>query len=99
MSAAEVFFVYILTNAHHNVFYIGVTNDLARRIFEHKNKLLKGFSFKYNADKLVYYEMFGSIELAILQEKRMKRWTRPIKCDAINKMNPEWKDLYETLAA
>ncbi len=97
--SAEIFFVYILTNAHHNVFYVGVTNDLLRRIYEHKNKLIKGFSNKYNVDKLVCYEMFGSIELAILQEKRVKRWTRPIKCDAINRINPEWKDLYETLAA
>jgi putative endonuclease len=94
---AEIFFVYILSNAHRNVFYVGLTNDLIRRIYEHKNKLVKGFSYKYNVDSLVYYEMFGSIELAILQEKRVKRWTRPIKCDAINRMNPEWKDLYLAL--
>lgn len=92
---AEIFYVYILTNAHHNVFYVGVTNDLMRRVYEHKNKLVKGFSFKYNVDKLVYYEEFGSIELAILHEKRVKRWARPIKCEAIHRLNPEWKDLYE----
>lgn len=91
---AEIFFVYILTNTHHNVFYVGVTNDLIRRVYEHKNKLLRGFSYRYNVDKLVYYEAFGSIELAILHEKRIKRWARPIKCDAILRFNPEWKDLY-----
>ncbi|MDX2095919.1 MAG: GIY-YIG nuclease family protein [Alphaproteobacteria bacterium] len=94
---AEVFFVYILTNAPRNVFYVGVTNDLMRRVFEHKNKLVKGFSYRYNVDALVYYEMFGSVELAILHEKRVKRWARPIKCDAIQRMNPEWKDLYDDL--
>ena len=52
---AETFFVYILSNAHHNVFYIGVTNDLIRRVYEHKNKLIKGFSYRYNVDKLLYY--------------------------------------------
>jgi putative endonuclease len=94
---SAVFFVYILTNAHRNVFYVGVTNDLIRRVFEHKNKLVKGFSYKYNVDSLVYYEAFGSIELAILHEKRIKRWARPIKCNAINRMNPEWQDLYQAL--
>jgi putative endonuclease len=96
---AEIFFVYILTNAHRNVFYVGVTNDILRRVYEHKNKLIKGFSYKYNVDSLVYFEMFGSIELAILQEKRIKRWARPIKCDAIERMNPDWKDLYLELTA
>ncbi len=94
---SEAFFVYILTNTHCNVFYVGVTNDLIRRVFEHKNKLVKGFSYRYNVDKLVYYEIFGSIELAILHEKRVKRWARPIKCDAIARINPEWKDLYSKL--
>lgn len=96
---AEMFFVYILTNAHHNVFYIGVTNDLVRRTYEHKNKLVKGFSYKYNIDKLVYYECFGSIELAILREKLIKKWRRDIKCEAINAMNPDWHDMVEVLVA
>lgn len=95
---AEVFYVYILTNLHHSVFYVGVTNDLMRRVYEHKNKLVKGFSYKYNVDKLVYYECFESIELAILKEKLVKRWARPIKCEAIARMNPERHDLYTTLA-
>jgi putative endonuclease len=96
---AEVFFVYILANAHHNTFYTGVTNDLIRRVFEHKNKLLKGFSYRYNIDKLVYYEMFGSVELAIQKEKLIKKWRREIKCEAINQMNPGWRDLYEALVS
>ena len=96
---AEIFYVYILGNLHHNVFYVGVTNDLIRRVWEHKNKLIKGFSYRYNVDKLLYYDCFGSIELAILQEKRIKRWARPIKCEAISRMNPEWIDLYTNLSA
>ncbi len=92
---AELFYVYILSNAHHNVFYIGVTNDLMRRVYEHKNKLIKGFSYKYNVDKLLYYEVTPNIEAAILREKQIKRWRREIKCDAIGRLNPEWTDLYE----
>ena len=95
----EVFYVYILSNAHQNVFYIGVTNDLVRRVYEHKNKLIKGFSYRYNVDKLLYYECFGSIELAILREKLVKRWSRPIKCEAITRMNSKWDDLYDALVA
>ena len=94
---AEMFFVYILSNAHHNVFYTGVTNDLIRRVYEHKNKLIKGFSYRYNVDKLIYYECFSSIELAIQREKSVKRWGRPIKCDAISRMNSDWRDLYHEL--
>lgn len=96
---SEVFYVYILTNLHHTVFYVGVTNDLIRRVYEHKNKLIKGFTYKYNADKLIYYECFESIDCAIAREKLMKRWARPIKCEAIGRMNPEWNDLYTMLAA
>ncbi len=94
---SEQFYVYILTNTHHTVFYTGVTNNLMRRIYEHKNKLIKGFTSKYNADKLIYFETTDSVEAAIIHEKRVKRWARPIKCDAISRMNPDWKDLYFTL--
>ena len=93
-----LFYVYILCNAHHNVFYTGVTNDLLRRTYEHRNKLIKGFSYQYNINKLIYYETFGSIELAIQREKLIKRWSRPIKCEAITTMNPNWNDLYLELA-
>jgi len=94
---AELFYVYILSNAHHNVFYIGVTNDLIRCVFQHKNKLIKGFSYKYNVDKLLYYEATPNIEAAILREKQIKRWRREIKCDAIGRLNLEWVDLYDML--
>jgi putative endonuclease len=96
---AELFYVYILSNAHHTVFYIGATNDLIRRVYEHKNKLLKGFSYRYNVDKLLYYETTANVEAAILREKQVKRWRREIKCDAISRLNPEWVDLYKVLVA
>ncbi len=85
--------VYIITNKYNTVLYIGVTNNLERRIVEHKNKLVKGFSSKYNLDKLVYFESFNSIEDAIINEKRLKGWTRKRKIELIESVNPEWKSL------
>src|SRR5262249_28538 len=85
-------YVYILTNAWHTVFYTGVTNDLIRRVFEHKMKLVKGFTEKYNLHKLVYFEETDSIDAAIHREKLIKKWKRAFKFDAINRMNPHWKD-------
>ena len=90
-------FIYILTNNHHTTLYIGVTNDLIRRTYEHKNKLVKGFSFKYNLSKLVYYEIFSDIEFAILREKCLKGSSRRKKFDLIDKFNPSWEDLYEKI--
>lgn len=87
-------FVYILTNFEESTFYIGVTNNLVRRIFEHREKLVDGFSKKYNLTKLVYYEIFSDIDEAIFREKRLKGSSRQRKIDLINKFNPEWKDLY-----
>ena len=75
--------------------YIGVTNDLIRRIYEHKNKILKGFTSKYNVEKLVYYECFEDELLAIQREKNLKNWHKEWKENLIRQMNPEWKDLYE----
>ncbi len=75
--------------------YTGVTNNLERRIFEHKNKTIKGFSSQYELNKLVYYEVYGDIEMAISREKQIKRWSRAKKNDRVNDMNPEWKDLSE----
>ena len=91
---SEQYAVYIITNPHHNVLYIGVTNDLKRRIFEHREKLIGGFSKKYNISKLVYYEQSGSIEAAIAREKQIKGGSRQKKLDLINGFNPAWKDLY-----
>jgi len=88
----------LLTNKYNTVLYIGVTSDLFTRIPEHKSKVYKtAFSAKYNCDKLVYYETFGRIEDAIAREKQLKKWNRAWKNGLINKMNPEWKDLFETL--
>jgi len=87
------YFVYILTNKRNTVLYTGVTNDLFRRINEHKAKQIKGFTKKYNADKLVYYEVFESIEQAILREKQIKAGSRKKKTDLIQRDNPEFNDL------
>lgn len=78
--------------------YIGVTNDLIRRVWEHKEKLVKGFTQKYDLHMLVYYEVHDSIEAAIVREKQMKEWKRNWKLRQIMDMNPEWKDLYEEIA-
>ena len=85
--------VYIMTNPHHTVLYIGVTNDLERRVYEHKNKVLKGFSAKYNTTKLVYFEAGGDAHGAIEREKQLKNYSRKRKEELISKANPEWRDL------
>lgn len=90
-------FIYILTNNHHTTLYTGVTNDLVRRVYEHKNKLVKSFSSKYNLSKLVYYEVFWDIEQAILREKQLKGGSRQRKIDLIDKFNPDWEDLFEKI--
>lgn len=75
--------------------YIGVTNNLERRIYEHKNKLVRGFSSKYNCNKLLYYEEFDDVSLAITREKQLKNWSRDKKIKLIEKENPGWRDLSE----
>jgi putative endonuclease len=87
------YFVYMLTNTHNNVLYTGVTNNLERRIYEHKNKIIKGFSDKYNLSKLVYCEETGDVNAAIAREKQIKGWVRAKKNALINEMNPDWHDL------
>src|ERR1700739_766888 len=88
--------VYILTNKNHRVIYTGVTSDLKKRMYEHKNKIfLDSFTAKYQLDKLVYYEGFHLIEEAIGREKQIKAGSRQQKIDLIDSFNPEWKDLYE----
>lgn len=79
-----------LANKHNNVLYTGVTGDLIRRIYEHKSKLVKGFTQKYNVDRLVYYEACENIIVAIEREKQIKGWSRKKKDDLINALNPEW---------
>src|SRR3989339_2118357 len=90
----HVYYVYILTNTHHNVLYTGVTNDLERRCYEHKQKKIKGFTQKYNVDKLIYFEKFDFIDLAIAREKQIKGYSRIKKINLIGQFNKEWKDLF-----
>jgi len=82
-----------MTNEGNRVLYTGVTNDLQRRVYEHKNKLVKGFTKKYNVVKLIFYEVCDEIESAILREKQIKGWLRAKKIALIESMNPEWRDL------
>ena len=88
-----MYFVYILSNWNDSVLYIGVTGNLPRRLYEHRNHLVDGFSNKYNTEKLVYFEETTDVYSAISREKQLKGWTRKKKNDLIAKMNPEWKDL------
>ncbi len=91
------YYVYIITNKGNTVLYTGLTNNLTRRMYEHKNKLISGFSKKYNVNKLVYYCHTTSIESAILEEKKIKAGNRKKKIERVEKMNPEWKDLSDDL--
>jgi len=93
----EHYYVYIMTNKYNTVLYTGVTNDLIRRVYEHKNKLVEGFTAKYNLTKLVYYEIFNDVKEAINREKQIKGWKREKKENLINAFNPDWKDLYEEI--
>ncbi|MDD3594123.1 MAG: GIY-YIG nuclease family protein [Candidatus Gastranaerophilales bacterium] len=91
-------YVYILTNKYNKVFYIGVTSDLVKRIWEHKNKVAEGgFSKQYNLNKLIYYEIAGDIESAIAREKQLKRWHRQWKINLIKDFNSTFEDLYEKI--
>ena len=92
------YYVYILTNKMGNVLYTGVTNDLIRRVYEHKNHLDKGsFTARYNVEKLVYYEMTSDVESAIEREKQIKGWNRKRKNKLVESMNPNWNELYDSL--
>ena len=87
--------VYIMTNQRNMVLYTGVTSNIINRVTAHKNKLVEGFTSKYNMIKLVYYEEFATMPEAIAREKQIKGGSRQKKIDLINKMNPKWEDLYE----
>lgn len=91
------YFVYIMTNKNNAVLYTGVTNDLKRRVYEHREKLTEGFTKKYNVLKLVYYEVFEDVYSAISREKQIKSGSRKKKIELINSINKEWKDLYEEI--
>src|SRR5262245_15864426 len=92
------YFVYILASRRNGTLYVGVTNDLVRRLGEHKAKLVPGFTRKYGVDQLVYFEEYGSILEARAREHAMKRWRRKWKLEIIEKLNPEWRDLGNDLA-
>ncbi|GAB4127112.1 MAG: GIY-YIG nuclease family protein [Ignavibacteriales bacterium] len=91
------YFVYIMTNKNNTVLYAGVTNNLVRRVYEHKEKLIEGFTKKYNCTKLVWYEIYTDAYNAITREKQIKAGSRKKKIELINSLNPEWKDLYNEI--
>jgi putative endonuclease len=91
----KTYFVYILTNSSNKVLYTGMTNSLMRRVWEHKSRLIGGFTQKYNVDKLVYFESFSNPSEAIKREKQLKAGSRKKKIELIDKVNSEWKDLYD----
>ncbi|NDK07735.1 GIY-YIG nuclease family protein [Candidatus Gracilibacteria bacterium] len=91
------YYIYIMSNTNNTVLYIGVTNDIIRRVYEHKNKILEGFSNDYNLNKLVYYEIYNDIKIALEREKHLKKWNREWKDNLINKVNINRNDLYENL--
>ncbi len=88
-----MYYVYIITNKYNTVLYIGVTNNIERRLYEHRNMLVEGFTSKYKLTKLVYFEETNDIKDAILREKQLKGWNRTKKNMLIEKLNPEWKEL------
>jgi putative endonuclease len=97
MSKNKQYYVYLLTNQNNTVIYTGVTSNITKRIWEHKNKLVKGFTQRYNIGKLVYYEIYDDSENTIAREKQIKAGSRKSKINLINSMNPKWKDLYGSL--
>ena len=89
---------YILASRRNGTLYIGVTSDLVRRVWEHKNDLIEGFTKKYQVHQLVYFEMYGDMNAAITREKQLKKWNRAWKIELIEKTNPCWRDLWEDIA-
>jgi len=88
------YYIYILANKRNGTLYIGVTSNLVKRVYEHKNNIIEGFTKKYNIHKLVYYETTNDIESVIRREKQLKKWNRKWKINLIENSNPEWIDLY-----
>ncbi len=96
MSYEHHYYVYLLTNWNNKVMYVGMTNNLERRLFEHKTKIVDGFTKKYNVNKLVYFEETSDVHVAIAREKEIKKWRREKKNNLVISMNPQWKDLSES---
>ncbi|WP_372684012.1 GIY-YIG nuclease family protein [Desulfosarcina sp.] len=93
----QKYYAYIICNKRNGTLYIGITSDLIKRTWQHKNGLVKGFSRQYGLKTLVYFEAYQNVEKAILREKRLKKWNREWKIKLIEKANPGWKDLYQRL--
>ena len=91
------FYVYILASKRNGTLYTGITSDLVQRVWQHKNNIIEGFSQKYNVKILVFYEVHDNSESAIVREKQIKKWRRAWKLQLIEKMNPQWRDLYEEI--
>ena len=92
-----MYYVYILASKRNGTLYVGVTSNLVKRVYEHKNDLIEGFTEKYGVHRLVYYEQSEDVKSAIEREKRLKAWKRQWKLRLIEEMNPEWNDLYDLL--
>ena len=93
MPSSGKYYVYLLTNWNNHVLYVGITNNLERRVYEHKHKMIKGFTEKYNLKKLVYFEQTEDVISAITREKEIKKWRREKKNQLVNKVNAGWEDL------
>lgn len=93
----SMYYVYILASKRNGTLYVGVTSDLLKRVYEHKNNLVEGFTQKYNVHTLVYFEQSIDVAAAIKREKQLKKWKRAWKVELIEKENPSWKDLYEEI--
>lgn len=93
------FYVYIMASQRNGTLYIGLTSNLPKRVYEHKNDLVEGFTSKYGVKDLVYFETFNDFDNAVKREKNMKAWKRAWKLEEIEKMNPQWHDLYDTICA
>ena len=92
------YYVYIMASQYNGTLYIGITSDLSKRIWQHKNKVFDGFTCEYDVDILVYFDAFDDPENAIRREKRLKKWNREWKTNLINQHNPHWEDLYDKIA-
>jgi putative endonuclease len=93
-----IYYVYLLASRRHGTLYLGVTNNIVRRVYEHKHKIVPGFSAKYDVDRLVWYEAYGDVTGAIRREKQIKKWKRDWKIALIEADNPDWSDLYDRIA-
>jgi len=91
------FYVYIMANKPNGTLYVGVTSSLVQRVWQHKNKVIEGFTSKYGINRLVYYEVHIAVEPAIVREKQIKKWRRAWKIELIEKQNPNWRDLYRDI--